>query len=104
MSDHLNTLQEDTKLHVLLAFQLSHAKKNRLSVYYLLKWDSHGVAPLDTGINTRDTLDDTNMSSPFQPGNRSASRLLYSFSNVCRDFNICFPQNILDQGDIQMRD
>ena len=31
-------------------------------------------------------------------------RLLYSFSNVCRDFTICFPQNILDQGDIQMRD
>ena len=30
--------------------------------------------------------------------------LLYSFSNVCRDFTICFPQNILDQGDIQMRD
>ena len=30
-------------------------------------------------------------------------RLLYSFSNVCRDFTICFPQNILDQGDIQMR-
>ena len=32
------------------------------------------------------------------------ARLLYSFSNVCRDFTICFPQNILDQGDIQMRD
>ena len=32
------------------------------------------------------------------------SCLLYSFSNVCRDFTICFPQNILDQGDIQMRD
>ena len=33
-----------------------------------------------------------------------SERLLYSFSNVCRDFTICFPQNILDQGDIQMRD
>ena len=34
----------------------------------------------------------------------AAACLLYSFSNVCRDFTICFPQNILAQGDIQMRD
>lgn len=51
-------------------------KTYRLSVYHVLKWDEAQGSHI--GSNTRDTLDDTNMSSPFRPGNQSASHVFPS--------------------------